>query len=162
MKVLKWLDHHVEEILLVFLLALITIVMGLQILCRAVGYPLTWTEECARFLFVWSGFLSISYCFRKKISLKIDLFVDKMPPRVKVIFIEVEDILMVIFYAYMVRFAWDYFSSALQNGGLSPALQIPLYLIQVSPLIGFILTVIRLIQKIVGTARTMRKKDVEV
>lgn len=79
-KVLKWLDENLEEFLMVISLILMTIIMGIQIISRYVlGASLSWTEELTRYLFVWSGFLSVSYCTRKCISIKIEQFVAMFP-----------------------------------------------------------------------------------
>jgi len=62
-KTLNWLDENLEEFLLVVMLAAMTLIMGIQIFSRyALGQSLSWSEEVTRFLFIWSGFLSVSYC----------------------------------------------------------------------------------------------------
>ena len=52
MKVLKWLDEHFEESILVFLLGMISIVELMQVVCRNIDViaSLTWAEEMCRFL----------------------------------------------------------------------------------------------------------------
>jgi len=70
MKLVKWLDKHLEEILLVALLFVMMIIMGIQILARyALGNSLSWSEEITRFCFIWTGFLSISYCVKNSKSI---------------------------------------------------------------------------------------------
>ena len=65
-KTLNWLDENLEEFLLVVMLAAMTLIMGIQIFSRyALGQSLSWSEEVTRFLFIWSGFLSVSYCSKK-------------------------------------------------------------------------------------------------
>ena len=77
MKLVKWLDKHLEEILLVALLFVMMIIMGIQILARyALGNSLSWSEEITRFCFIWTGFLSISYCVKNSKSIKIEQFVE--------------------------------------------------------------------------------------
>ena len=75
-KTLHWLDENLEEFLLVVMLAAMTLIMGIQIFSRyALGQSLSWSEEVTRFLFIWSGFLSVSYCSKKCLSIKIEQFV---------------------------------------------------------------------------------------
>ena len=70
-KTLHWLDENLEEFLLVVMLAAMTLIMGIQIFSRyALGQSLSWSEEVTRFLFIWSGFLSVSYCSKKCLSIK--------------------------------------------------------------------------------------------
>ena len=66
MKVLKWLDNNLEQAILLILLCGMTIVMGGQIIARyAFSASLSWSEELTRYLFIWCGFLSVSYCTKK-------------------------------------------------------------------------------------------------
>ena len=61
MKVLKWLDKHLEEMLLVILLAAIVLVMLYQIVRRYLfNSSLSWSEELGKFLFVWISWMGIS------------------------------------------------------------------------------------------------------
>ena len=51
-----------------------------------VGHILSWSEELTRYLFIWCGFLSVSYCSKKCLSIKIEQFVAIFPRRGKAIF----------------------------------------------------------------------------
>lgn len=155
LKVLKWLDKNFEEAILVVFLIVITIVMSVQIVARIFNSALTWSEELARFLFVWSGFLSISYCFREQISIKIEQVVDMLPTRVASVIKLLEKAIMLVFYLYMLQFAYDYYTRAIASGQLSPAMQIPMAMIQIAPLVGFILSIIRLIQSVFAKSREL-------
>lgn len=147
MKVLKWLDESLEETILVVLLLIMSLAMGAQIVARYIfNSPLSWSEELSRFMFVWSGFLSISYCFKKQVSIKIEQVVSMLPKKIAAGFKIVEKLVMLVFYIYMTPFAWTYFNNAVSSGQLSPAMQIPMSIIYVAPLVGFILSIIRLLQ----------------
>ena len=70
MKIIRWLDDNLEEALLIALLVTMTLLMGLQVFSRYIlNASLSWSEELTRYLFIWSGFLSISYCIKKWISI---------------------------------------------------------------------------------------------
>ena len=61
-KVIRWLDDYLEEVLLVAALAAMAVIMGVQVFCRYVlGASLSWSEELTRYIFIWAGFLSISF-----------------------------------------------------------------------------------------------------
>lgn len=86
-KTLHWLDENLEEFILVIFLIAMTLIMGIQVLCRYVlGMSLSWSEELTRYLFIWCGFLSVSYCSKKCLSIKIEQFVAIFPRRGKAIF----------------------------------------------------------------------------
>ena len=63
---IKWLDENLEEALLAMLLCGMALVMGIQVFSRyALGSSLSWSEELTRYMFIWSAFLSISYCTKR-------------------------------------------------------------------------------------------------
>ena len=75
-KAIKWLDHNLEEFILTLLLLAMAVIMGVQVFSRfALKASLSWTEELTRYLFIWAGFLSVSYCSKRCISIKIEQFV---------------------------------------------------------------------------------------
>ena len=105
-KVLHWLDENLEEFLLVVFLIAMTLIMGIQVLSRYVlGQSLSWSEEITRYLFIWSGFLSVSYCSKKCLSIKIEQFVAIFPRRGKALFKVVNHTFELIFFLYMIPFA---------------------------------------------------------
>ena len=119
-KTLHWLDENLEEFLLVVMLAAMTLIMGIQIFSRyALGQSLSWSEEVTRFLFIWSGFLSVSYCSKKCLSIKIEQFVATFPRRGKALFKVVNHTFELIFFLYMIPFAYSYMMSAIHSGQLS-------------------------------------------
>ena len=152
-KALQWLDENLEEVLLVIALAAMAVIMGIQVIARYIfGASLSWSEELTRYIFIWAGFLSVSYCTKKCISIKIEQFVAMFPKRGKAIFKGV------ILFLYLIPFAWKYLLSAIANGQTSPAMGIPMYYVQAAPLVGFILSAIRVFQRwIVEWKRVFRK-----
>lgn len=148
MKLLKWLDDYLEEALLLIMLGIMVVVMGIQITARYVfASSLSWSEEITRFLFICSGFLSASYCIKKSLSVKIDQLVNMLPGRGVHIFRMISYGIQLVFFSYLIPFAWKYVMSGIESGQLSPACGIPMYVIQSFTVISFVLCVIRLIQK---------------
>lgn len=148
MKLLKWLDSYLEEILLLIMLGVMVAVMGIQITARYVfASSLSWSEEVTRFLFICSGFLSASYCIKRSLSVKIDQLVNMLPGRGVHIVRLVSYSVQLLFFSYLLPFAWKYVLSGIESGQLSPACGIPMYIIQSFTVISFALCVVRLIQK---------------
>lgn len=158
-KALQWLDENLEEVLLVIALAAMAVIMGIQVIARYIfGASLSWSEELTRYIFIWSGFLSVSYCTKKCISIKIEQFVAMFPKRGKAIFKGVNHTFELILFLYLIPFAWKYLLSAIANGQTSPAMGIPMYYVQAAPLMGFILSAIRVFQRwIIEWKRVFRK-----
>ena len=148
MKLLNWLDNYFEELLMIILLILMTLIMGVQVCSRYMfNNSLSWSEEVTRYLFIWSGFISISYCTKKCISIKIEQFVEAFPKKGRAIFKIINHTIELIFFFYLMPFSILYLKSSIESGQVSPACGIPMYLVQSAPLIGFSLAIIRIIQR---------------
>ena len=161
-KVFRWLDDSLEETLMVITLILMTVIMGIQVFSRyALGAFLSWSEELTRYLFVWEGFLSVSYCTKKCISIKIEQFVAMFPRRGKAIFKLVNHTFELIFFFYLIPFAVKYLISAVESGQVSPACHIPMYYVQAAPLVSFVLVAIRIMQRWYAELQVVRRKEGE-
>ena len=78
------LVHRLEELLLVLLFLAAFMVLAAQILSRHVlPYPLAWTEEAARFLFLWIVFLGAAYLVRGNGHIAITLLTRRLPARLR-------------------------------------------------------------------------------
>lgn len=146
-KQLRWIDEHLEEILMTLLLIGISVIVIAQVFARYLfNNSLTWSDELTRYFLVWSAFLSVSYCVRKRISIKIDQFQNALSkpaiPWVKM----VRHTIVFLFCMTMLPFAWAYVQQSIDNGSTSSALKIPMYYIQSAPLVSFALLSIRVAQ----------------
>ena len=160
-KAWKWLDHYLEETILTVLLLGMAIIMGIQVFSRfALGESLSWTEELTRYLFIWSGFISVSYCSKRCISIKIEQFVARFSRRNKAIIKVVNHTFELAFFFYMIPFAWSYMMSAVESGQVSPAFSIPMYYVQAAPLVSFVLVAFRILQRWIIEFRVARGENV--
>lgn len=159
-KVFTWLNNSLEEFLMVTGLILMTAIMGIQVIWRYVfGMSLSWSEEITRYIFIWEGFLSISYCTKKCISIKVEQFVAMFPRRGKALFKLVNHTIELVFFCYMIPYAFLYLCSAVESGQVSPACGIPMYYIQAAPLVCFILAAFRIVQRWRIEFRVWRQKE---
>lgn len=163
MKVLKWLDDKLEETILILLLIAMVLIMGLQVVCRYVfNQSLSWSEELTQYLFIWATFISVSYCVKKRISIKIEQFFNMLPTKGKTILRLFRHTLVFIFCLIMIPYAVTYVQQAVQSGATSSALGIPMYYIQSAPLIGFILLIVRVAQAWVREFKNLRRKEEDI
>lgn len=159
-KTRKWLDHYLEESILTVLLLAMAVIMGIQVFSRFVlKESLSWTEELTRYLFIWSGFLSVSYCTKRCISIKIEQFVARFSRRNKAIIKVVNHTCELAFF-YMIPFAWSYMMSAVESGQVSPALSLPMYYVQAAPFVSFVLVAFRILQRWIIEFRIARGENV--
>jgi len=150
MKFLKWIDKHLEEYLLVYLLVMIACVMMLQIIMRYVfKASLSWAEEFTRYCFVWSVFLSISYSIKKGSMLKIDAVTSLMPKMIQKLINILIEIVVFAFLAILLFNSKEVIVRLIQSGQTSPAMEMPMYYVYAATIVGFSLGVFRSIQSII-------------
>lgn len=159
-RLFELLDKHLEEFLLMAALAAMACIMMVQIAARYVFQAsLSWTEEITRFLFIWSAFLSISYCIRYHISIKVVTILEYVPKKAALALKVVGKIVMLLFYGYMLHYAAKFMMDTIASGQVSPACGIPMVLIYSAPLVGFTLAVIRLLQHFVEDCEALFSAD---
>lgn len=160
MKIIRWLDKHLEESLMIVLLAIITTVMIFQVILRYLfRSPLFWAEEFCRYGLVWSTFISIGYCVRYRINLHVDLLDHIMPHTVKIVVQYLIRLVCLFFYVVFFWGAWQYHLQSVAANQLSAAMQIPIAVLQVIIVPGTLLGVFRQIQDIVLYTKSLRKQD---
>jgi TRAP-type C4-dicarboxylate transport system permease small subunit len=71
----KWSDWLVGAAAVLLLLAMLATVF-LGVVFRLVGEPLTWSDELAQYLLVWTGFTGWIIALRRRSHIRIGLIVD--------------------------------------------------------------------------------------
>lgn len=159
MKVLKWLDKYFEETILIGILMVMTLIMGTQVCSRYLfNYSLSWTEELTRYLFVWSGFLTISFAAQRGIAIRIEQLALALKEKPKAILMMADCTVEFVFFGYLIPFAWKYFMSTMESGQLSTACEMPMWIIHIAPFVGFVLAEFRLIQRWIGELKKIREE----
>lgn len=158
-KALKWLDQHFEEALMILFLILISVAMFLQIIMRFVfSAPMTWPEEFCRYCFVVSVMLATGYCIRSNRMLRIDVVINLFPPKVAALLDILATVLALVFCVIMVRPSITVTSGALTISQVSPAMEMPVWILYASAPVGFILGALRSLQTLIQKIRAFGKK----
>lgn len=134
-----WLDRVLRSICIVLFAALVVLVVW-QVFTRLVlNDPSPWTEEAARYVFVWASMIGIAIAVGEKADVVMDFLVEKLPRQWQ----RIADILAYLttlaFVAYVLIYggikqsalAWT------QRNPLLPFTQGELYL--ALPIAGFLL-----------------------
>jgi TRAP-type C4-dicarboxylate transport system permease small subunit len=141
---------NLDEFLIAVLIALVTFILLLQTFCRfLLNSPLIWSEEVARYLFVWATMLGLGYSIRIGIDISMRMFVDLLPRLVQVIIRVAIDLFVIIIYAITIPSAIDY--TGKQHYILTAATEVPKSFLTVSVPIGFSLLIIHLAGRIIKT-----------
>ncbi len=154
MKVLRWLDEHFEETCMSILLFLITAIIAYGVFMRYIlNNSPSWAEEITRYCFIWSAFLSISFCIRKNSSIRIDLLLTSLPPALQKANLILVDLILIAVMSYWLKGALGVTDMLFQSGQSSPALLIPMWTVYGASIVGFSLTILRCVQHLVQTLR---------
>lgn len=150
MKVLKFLDENLEKMFCVIFLALMSLIIVLQVFFRYVlNNSLSWSEELARYLFIWMIYIGISYGVKLDKHICVDAVYTFMPKKIKRGYAIVAYVLFLIFAVAIVYYGIMVVGMQVSSGQMSPAMGIPMQYIYAAPVVGMTLTVIRLVQKII-------------
>lgn len=94
---------------------------------------MSWSEELTRYLFIWSAFISISYCIKKWISIKIDQLINVFSKSLYVVFQLLLNVVLCLFFLYMSYHAFCFLQDSIASAQRSPALGLPMYIVQAAP-----------------------------
>ena len=113
---------------------LLVIVVFMQVVTRITGIPMPWSEEAARFLFIWLIYLAGFIMVRKGINITFDLVLELLPDRLwKVVFTAV-NLVSMFFLAVVIVLG---FQVAMMNmTQLSSVMRIPIGFIYLAIPIG--------------------------
>jgi len=186
MKVIKWLDDHLEEILMVIALILITLVCFTQAVIRKLPdvimlfgkigsesfrtgvanfahsiKPFPWADEFSRFAWIWSVFLSLPYTIKRCSMLRVTVVLDALPEKARKIcniFVDLVNIAVLAFFFYWCFWGKNaVFVKQFTKIELSPAMEWPMWTIYLSLPVGFGLGVIRGIQVLVEHIKNFKE-----
>lgn len=141
-----WLDR-IEKFIVVFLIGGIVILVFSGALSRYVfSYSIAWSEELARFFFLWGGLFGAAAACKYGEHGGIPLLVDKFPPRWQR---WVERLVLAGMLGFLGYLAWQSFGTtgrAWSTGQISMTTKIPIWAVNLGMAIAFCLAIVRTIQ----------------
>ena len=146
---LKAIDDYLEETILLILLVLMTCIMGVQIVSRYVFQnSLTWSEELVRYMFVWSAFLGVPFCIKHGLSIKVDQFRNLFPIPLQKVLMYIDKIIIFLLFLVLFIYSFTVVKATYLSGQTSPAMQLPMWTVQISVTVSSLLSMIRSIQNL--------------
>ena len=159
---LKKLDDHFEECLVVLLMAAMSVIIGLQIFMRYVmGASLSWSEELSRYMFIWATYLGIAYAVRKDAHIRVSMVTDLMSKRNATFMRILTHVVFGAFALFVMYQGWIMVEKTFRFGQKSASLGIPMGFVYLAPLTGFAFTILRLLQAIWLDLRAATSSDIE-
>lgn len=147
---LKLVDEHFEEAVIVVLVAAMSLLIGVQIFMRYVmSASLSWSEELARYLFIWSTYLGVALAVRRDAHIRVTMFVTALPPGLQRAIRILTHLIFAGFAIFVMYYGWLMVERTFRFGQRSASLGIPMGFVYLAPVTGFALTLLRLLQAIV-------------
>ncbi len=166
MKLYKHLDDHIETYLSASLLVFFSFLCVLQVVMRYVfNESLTWSEELSRFAFVWFVYTSASYAVRYQRHVKFNFLVNILH-KISPLYSQILKIIALFFWIGFLLFI-DYYSvqiiaNQFKMGQVSPANQIPMYIVYLGLPMGALLMTFRVTQHIINSFKELKNlKEVQ-
>lgn len=146
---MKSFFNRLEEYILVGGLAVLVFIVCLQVTMRYFFHTgLTWSEEVARFLFLWLVWLGAAYAAKRRTHLRIEAFTQKLSPNV---LRRVDFIALLIWIAFSAFLTWkgaELTMILFRRRQLSPILEIKMAWAYAAVPIGAGLMLLRLLAQV--------------
>ena len=153
---------HLEEYVLVYSLMVSVALVFVQVVMRRVfNNSLSWSEELARYLYVWQTWLGVSYAARNGTHLRITMLKDRLPAKAQ----QILEILVVLvwmgFGIFVIYQGMGVVNTIASFGQKSSALKIPMQFCYMSIPVGMFLMCIRIVERTVKDQFLQKKEATE-
>ena len=153
MKKITKIYDSLEAIVLVLALAFSTLLIFVQVIFRYVlNDSITWSEELARYIFIWMIWLGTSVSMKQKEHIRMDMLMNAVHGKGKLVLDLVSGIIMLAFCIFLVKYGWDLVASMMSRGNKSVALRLPMWIVYSSLPFSQLIVALRLIGSIVSDA----------
>ena len=160
MNILRLLNERLEEAMITTLLTVMSVVILLQVFMRyAMGASLSWSEELARYCFVWMVYIGISYAVRKNRHLSVDAINLLFKERGRFVISIVSDLLFLVFAVIISYNGWQVVQRVAKSGQSSASIEVPMWVVYAAMPTGFALICFRLLQNLHVKIKTGREVE---
>lgn len=159
-KVLQWLDKNLEEIICTILMCILTILIFIQVIMRYIFQnSLVWSEELARYCFVWLIYIGAAYGCKKMQHIKIDAALLLFPKKIRPYIVILSELLIISFAVYILITGTSLVNFQIVYGKVSSAMEISMAVVNAAPVAGFALIIIRQVQTVVYKISRLGKEE---
>lgn len=148
MTIKKFLDNF-EEYFCVWTMAIMTVLVFVQVVMRYVfSNSLSWSEEVARYIFLWLSWVGASYAVRERSHFRVEMFANMIKGKARAHF---EYFILIVWFLFSFFLAWygtKLFIFLQDMGQVSPAMQMPMTWPYAAVPVGSALMCLRLIVEI--------------
>lgn len=127
----------IENSICCTLMVVMSLIVFLQIICRFCKFPLVWSEELSRFMFIWLIYISVCVATRRESHLSVDilpLLVKKAKGQIAIKIIS--NILSMGFFIYVAYFGVGVIQKLIARPQVSAAMQLNMIWAYLGPYVG--------------------------
>jgi C4-dicarboxylate transporter DctQ subunit len=147
---------HIEEILVVIMMAYMTIMNFLNVVFRSVAsMSFSFTEELTVTVFVWVTMFGIALGFRKNAHLGMSYFVDHFHGKAKAILVIFSGICSLALMAGLVYYGIEMVEGQVKMGSTTPVLGMPQYVQGLSIPVGAFFVCIHVLEATIIEAKKL-------
>lgn len=159
----KFLDalEKVEKLFLAVTVAIMIIVITYQVIMRYVfSHANSWSEELARYLFIYDVMVGAAMAIRRNSHLQIDILINLLKPKTRCVFTIVATLVGMVFLGFL----FSYSLMLVQTGArtMSAGLGIPMSIPYTCMPVGIILMLLTSIEVICKNIIALREPGEEV
>ncbi len=161
----KKIWDNFEEYFLISSFLFVIPLLFLQIVMRYVfSNSLSWSEELARYIFLWQIWIGASYGVKRSRHIRIKILNQKLPEKARKILEIVTIGIALVFCIFLMINGYELVHSIFELGQLSSAMRMPMGYPYMSVLVGSVLMVIRYLERLYeiirGTKEITNKAEV--
>ncbi|MDR1966551.1 MAG: TRAP transporter small permease [Synergistaceae bacterium] len=154
-KALSYYDA-IEEGILVASFAVTVSIVALQVVMRYVfNNSLSWSEELTRFIFVWQVWMGTSVACKKNHHIRVEILPSVLNGRAKAAYFLIGDILVLAFTVFLVYDGFIVVNRLAVRNMLTPAMQVPMYLMYLSLPVSSICVCARMLRRVATEGRSL-------
>lgn len=118
-----------------------------EMISRYVGLSV-WSEETARYVFIWISYLAIPLAIRERSNIRVDIVYDRLPARVQAASWVVVDACLLLLSCFMLLKGLEHVGMQIEMPQTTAALQIPYFIPYLILPVGFGLMVVRALEDV--------------
>ena len=148
----KKLDDNFEEYLVMFLMLVMIITAFAQVIFRfVIQMSLDWSEELARYAFLWCMFISAGMAVKHRRHIKVEFIMEMLPKKLRFGLEIISDLIWMAFCLLLVKDGIGLLEFVKTQ--VSPSMEVPFKYIYTSLPVGAALMFLRLVQQMVRRFR---------
>ena len=157
---LAWLDENFEKPFLFSGMLAIILIITFQTFYRYIGAYFSsdasaaiWTEELARFIFIWISYLAIPIAIKNRNNIRVDIVYDRLPARLQRMSWIVVDLCFLVLVGVVFYMGLNHLEMLLEFPQVAPATNMSYFIPYLILPVGFALMGVRLLQDMYKQAK---------